>query len=336
MFSKSGVYVATRGSIHTIPVLRYVHMKTRKLAFAIIVYFFTSVIYADGVPVSRFGPDDTIGAINLLSPKKVLEAAKLIKTGKTYALGMVTGRDTPAYPPRTYDIVILQPGDGKGATQGSNLLTANDDILRTWIGIGSQLDGLAHIGVDHVYYNQAKAEDIVATTGMLKYGTHDVPPIVTRGVLLDMTAIFGKPMLNEGEVFNTPHIKKAMKRQAVNITEGDVVLFHTGWHSLLGKDNTRFGAGEPGLGNEGAEFLSSLNVVAVGADTWGLEVVPMEDPNLVFPVHQTFLPRNGIYILENMVTAPLVADKVWEFLFVLGQPRLEGSVQAIINPIAIH
>ena len=58
-------------------------MKTRKLAFAIIVYFFSSVIYADGVPVSRFGPDDTIGAINLLSPKKVLEAENLIKTGKT-------------------------------------------------------------------------------------------------------------------------------------------------------------------------------------------------------------------------------------------------------------
>ena len=57
-------------------------MKIRNLAFVIIVSFFTSVIYADGVPVSRFGPDDTIGAINLLSPKKVLEAAKLIKTPK--------------------------------------------------------------------------------------------------------------------------------------------------------------------------------------------------------------------------------------------------------------
>ncbi len=313
-------------------------MKTQNLVVAIIAFFFTVATYADSndVPVSRFGPDDTIGAINLLTPEKVLAAAKLIKTGKTYALGMVTGRDTPAYPPRTYDIVILQPGDGKGETQGTNLLTGNDDLLRTWIGIGSQLDGLAHIGVDHVYYNQAKAEDFVAPTGLLKYGTHDVPPIVTRGVLLDMTSVFDKPMLSEGEVFNTHHIKKAMKRQGVSITEGDVVLFHTGWHSLLGIDNTRFGAGEPGLGKEGAEYLTSLDVVAVGADTWGLEVVPMEDPDEVFPVHQTFLPRNGIFILENMVTAPLKEDKAWEFLFVLGQPRLEGSVQAIINPIAIR
>lgn len=308
----------------------------KALVAATLLALSAQLVAADAVPPSRFGPDDTIGAVNLLTDKKVKQAARLIKAGKTYALGMVTGRDTPAYPPRSFDIVVLQPSDGKGLPQGSNHMTGNDDLLRTWIGIGSQIDGLAHIGIDHVYYNQAKAEDIVRPTGLLRYGTHLIPPIVTRGVLLDMTAVFDKEMLVEGEAFNRSHIEAAMKRQRVKIEEGDVILFHTGWHNLLGKDNARFGAGQPGLGKEGAEYLASLGVVAVGADTWGLEAVPMEDAAEVFPVHQILLAKNGIYILENMVTKALHADEAWEFMFVLGQPRIEGSVQAIINPIAIH
>ena len=288
------------------------------------------------VPASRFGPDDTLGAINLLSQDKVLAAARLITQGKTYSLGMVTGRDTPAYPPRSFDLVILQPSDGKGVPQGSNLMTGNDDLLRTWIGIGSQLDGLGHIGINHVYYNQNRAEDFVHPQGLVKFGTHTLPPLVTRGLLLDMTAVFEKNMLSGGEVFNRKEIRAAMKRQGVSIEEGDVVLFHTGWHSMLARSGTDFASMEPGLGKGGARFLAKQGVVAVGADSWGLEAVPFEKASEVFPVHQILLAENGVYILENMVTAELAADQVSEFLFVLGQPRIEGAVQAIINPIAIR
>lgn len=77
-------------------------------------------------------------------------------------------------------------------------------------------------------------------------------------------------------------------------------------------------------------------MVAVGADTWALEVLPGENPTELFPVHPELLAKNGIYILENMNTAELARDEVWEFMFVLGQPKFEGAVQAVINPIAIH
>jgi kynurenine formamidase len=77
-------------------------------------------------------------------------------------------------------------------------------------------------------------------------------------------------------------------------------------------------------------------VVAVGGDGWAVEAIPPEDPNEAFPVHQILLARNGIYILENMNVGPLAADKGYEFLFVLGQPKFAGAVQAIINPIAIR
>ena len=64
--------------------------------------------------------------------------------------------------------------------------------------------------------------------------------------------------------------------------------------------------------------------------------LPFEKGVGVFEVHQILLPRNGVYILENMNTAPLVADKAWEFIFVLGHARITGAVQAIINPVAIR
>ena len=75
--------------------------------------------------------------------------------------------------------------------------------------------------------------------------------------------------------------------------------------------------------------------MAVGADSWGLEVVPFETAN-IFEVHQILLPMNGTYILENMNTAQLAADRAYEFMFVLGQPRFKGAVQSMINPVAIR
>ena len=126
------------------------------------------------------------------------------------------------------------------------------------------------------------------------------------------------------------------RAQGVEIRKGDVVLFHTGWLPLSASDPKRFMTGEPGLGVDGARYLAGLGVVAIGADTWGLEAVPAEKSDEVFPVHPELLAKNGVYILENMDTAALAADGVHEFLFVLGQPRFVGSVQAVINPVAIR
>jgi hypothetical protein len=67
-----------------------------------------------------------------------------------------------------------------------------------------------------------------------------------------------------------------------------------------------------------------------------VDVLPHEDPDQFFPAHQELLTKKGVYILETMDTRALAADGVSEFLFVLGQPRFEGAVQAIINPVAIH
>ena len=285
---------------------------------------------------SKYGADDTLGAINNLSPEAVVAAAKLVTTGKTYALGVETGVDTPAYGPRKYSMTVLQLSDGTGATLGSNRATGNDDLMYTWMGIGTQIDGLGHMGIEHVYYNGNRAQDFVQTTGLTKLSVDRLPPIVGRGVMLDVAKLLGKPILDEGTAINRKELDAAAKQQGVEIRKGDVVLLHTGWLNVAESDKPRFMSGEPGLGVDGAKYLAGLGVVAVGADSWGLEVLPSEDASQAFPVHPELLAKNGVYILENVDTRQLAADGVSEFLFVLGQPRFVGSVQAIINPVAIR
>ena len=270
-----------------------------------------------------------------MKPELVLKAAQLVKTGKTYALGIPVGSDTPAYPPRGVKITVVQPGQAGNSGLGPNKATYNDDIIDGWVGVGSQMDGLGHLGVEHVYYNGNKISDFGDATGLKKLGIDKVPPIVTRGVLLDMAAYFKTDIVKEGTAFNVKEIEEAAKAQNIEIREGDVVLFHTGWLSLIGTDVKRYNAGEPGVGVEGAKYLTSKGVVAVGADTWGVEVLPFEGKN-IFEVHQILLAMNGTYILENMDTAALAKDKAYEFLFVLGQPRFKGGVQSMINPVAIR
>lgn len=292
-----------------------------------------SVWAQDWVP-SRYGADDRIGAANNLSTDIVLDAARLITTGKVYSLGVETAEDSPAYGTRTFTIDII--ASGADVPVGTDVVTANDERVTTSFGIGSQIDGLGHLGIGNQYYNGLTTEQIVADGGLAELGTHTIPPIVTRGVLLDMTRHFGVDMVSEGTAFNRAQIEAAASAQGLQIRSGDVVLFHTGWMQLLGTDNQRFISVQPGVGVEGAEYLAGLGVVAIGADTPALEVIPFENPQRMFAVHQTLLAKEGVYILENMNTAELAADGVHEFMFVLGQPKFKGAVQTVVNPIAIR
>ena len=231
----------------------------------------------------------------------------------------------------------MQPGQvGSAEGLGPTKTTYNDDILNCWNGIGTQIDGLGHIGVGDRYYNGNKWGDFATMGGLKKLGTEKIPPFVARGVLLDMAAHYGVEVVKEGTAFNRAEIEAVAKKQGVEIRQGDVVIFHTGWLSLIEKDPKRFGAVEPGLGRDGARYLVSKNVVAVGADTWGLEVIPFEQGAGVFEVHQILLPMGGTYILENLDTAALAKDKAWEFMFVLGHNKYQGAVQSMINPVAIR
>ena len=273
----------------------------------------------------------TLGRVTTITPEMTAQAARLVTEGRVYALGVITGPDTPAYPGRSYSIETFDGGD----PQGTNKVTAHDDRLATHVGIGSQIDGLAHIGRDGVHYGGLRREDIFTPTGMTALGTEHIPPIATRGVMIDMARHFGVDRLAPMQGFGSADIRAAAAAQGVEIRAGDVVLFNTGWLSMAEEDAQAFIGAQPGLNADGAAYLAEIGVVAIGADSAALETMAFENGAL-FPVHQMLLVDHGIYVLESMNTAQLAADRVHEFFFVLGQPRFAGSVQAVINPVAVR
>ncbi len=280
---------------------------------------------------SRYGADDVIGAANNLSEDKVQSASTLVEQGKVYSLAVDLNSQWPAIRGREFHLDVrmsmIRP-------LGPNQLTGHDDLLISHLALGTSVDGLGHVGINYRYYNGLTEEDVFSRTGLKKLGLHAVPPIVTRGVLLDMARHAGVDYLEAGVQFNTEEIQAVADRQGVKIGNGDVVLFHTGWMVMLESDPKRYMAEEPGLGKAGAQYLADLGVVLVGADSRTVEVQPYADGE-VAPVHQILLAKNGVYILEHVRTAELAADQTYEFLFVMAAPKIEGAVQAIVHPVAI-
>lgn len=288
---------------------------------------------------SKWGPDDEIGAANYVTPESVLAAITLVKEGQSHPLGIVVDPEMPAFPPRSTSLQIVQPGQHNGRDLSQDFgwpLVYNDDLAQLWFGTGPQIDGLGHLGESGVYYNCNKAVDIVHISGLKKLGIHKIPPLVGRGVLLDMAKYFGVQAMAGGQVITPEDIKSAASEQGVEFQEGDVVLFHTGWtDAKLASDPMAWVSAEPGLNNAAMAYMASLNPMAVGADTWALDVFPPPEGDKVFYGHVHLLKENGIYILETMNTGRLAREQVREFLFVLGQARIKGAVQMIVNPVAI-
>lgn len=278
--------------------------------------------------------DPEIGALGTLTSSDTLRGVGSVSDGKVYSLGVITGADTPAFGERGFSMEIIPHGEQPA--YGVNGAIAMDDIVTTNLGVGSQIDGFAHMGSAGTYFGDTPESEVFSVDGVKRFGTHNIPPIATKGVLLDITALKSVDRLAADYVVTTDDLEAALERQGSSIGAGDVALIHTGWQSLASDDPAAFLQGQPGINTPAAMWLAERGVVAVGADNWGLEIFPNPDPQQVFPVHTFLLGDNGIHILESMDTSALAADEAYEFLFVLGVPRLEGAVQMVINPVAIR
>ncbi|MBT7952935.1 MAG: cyclase family protein [Gammaproteobacteria bacterium] len=291
---------------------------------------FAFIAQADEWYPSRYGVKDVIGAANNLNADKVRSAASLVEAGKVYSLAVSLNSNWPATRGRTFHLSV----NSVTSPLGPNKLTGHDDLLISHLALGTSVDGLGHVGINYRYYNGLTEEEVYSATGLKKLGLDKVPPIVTRGVLLDMASNAGVESLEAGTQFNSREIKTAAARQGIEIGKGDVVIFHTGWMAMLEIDPKRYMSEQPGLGKDGAQYLANLGVVLVGADTRTLEVQPYADGEIA-PVHQILLARNGVYILEHVRTMNLAADKTYEFLFVMAAAKIEGAVQGMVHPVAI-
>jgi kynurenine formamidase len=282
---------------------------------------------------SRWGADDQRGAANRLTPAKVLEAKDLIKQGTVYQLGHVYESGMPMFGTRHYSLRIPQAF----AMPGRNQAVYHDEVISGELGqIGTQFDGLGHLGIGDLFYNGNRRSEFAQAEGLMRLGIENVGPIVTRGVLIDVARFKGVEQLQGGYEITLADVQGALQRERVEIRPGDVVVIHTGWGALWMKDNPRFVESAPGIGIAAAQFLADKEVVVVGADTWGVEVMPNPDSSLSAPVHQLLIARNGIYLHENLITDALARDSVYEFAYMYAPLRLKGATGSPGNPIAIR
>jgi kynurenine formamidase len=282
---------------------------------------------------SRWGAADQRGAANRITPAKVLDAKAMITKGTVYQLGRVYEAGMPLFGSRHYSLKVPY----MFAMPGKNQAGYHDDIISGELSqIGTQFDGLGHVGIGELFYNGNRRGDFATPDGLKKLGVENVGAIVTRGVLIDVTKYKGVPSLNAPYAITVADLTGALQRQKVDVRPGDVVLIHTGWGGLWMKDNAKFGASSPGIGVQAGEWLASKEVVVVGSDNWGVEAFPNPDASLSAPVHQLLLARNGIYIHENLATEGLARDNVYEFAYVFAPLRLKGATGSPGNPIAIR
>jgi kynurenine formamidase len=288
---------------------------------------------------SEWGPEDQRGAANRQTPEKVLEAAKLIQTGKVYQLGHVYEQAMPLMGKRHYSLSI--PGSPTYGPSGKNQTVAFDEMFSGEIGqIGTQFDGLGHfgtrVGKEDYFYNGFKRSEFATPYGLEKLGVENAGVFFTRGVLLDVAGLRKVERLATGYAISAEELQSCLTSANLKLRPGDVVLIRTGHGRLWIKDNNAFSAGEPGLGMSAARWLTGQKVSIIGADNWAIEVVPHEDKELNYPVHEWNLTKNGVYHLENLDLEELAADKVHEFAFVFCPLRLKGATGSPGNPIAIR
>jgi kynurenine formamidase len=295
------------------------------------------------VPPSPWGPNDQTGATNRVTPAVTKAAAAEIQEGKVVVMSYPLTDGIPLFGTRFTKTILTATTLAPGAALGENQLTYMEDTWLSQSHVGTHLDGMGHIGRKDCYYNQTPMGKFITQNNMTKLGLEHLKSFATRGVLVDMVKVFQqagklktnaackKPCLDKGTLITSADIQAGLKMYNVTLREGDIVIVHTGWGNLFEQypaQNAAYNSGEPGIGKDAAKWLVSQKIVAVGSDSWGVEVIPGEDPKEAFIVHNMLITDAGIHIMENVRT-DLMADeadrtKRATFFFSMTVPKAVG------------
>jgi kynurenine formamidase len=290
----------------------------------------------------RWGPDDEMGTVNLITPERVAAAAKLVKRGAIFDLGIPFDRNGPQPGSDRFNPIRLMSETGHGQEgRFRGAFHYADDYVFMALQAASQWDGLAHVFYDDQLYNGFPAGEI-GPHGSKRCSIDKMAKgIVGRGVLLDIARLKGVDWLQAGEVITPEDFDAAIKAQGVEIQSGDILFFRTGWRTKFKreKDPVAWMAGEPGIGLACADWLRARDVAVIASDNWAIEVFPGEDPENDVPVHMVLIRDMGMTLGEILDLDELAEDcandGVYEF-FLAGPPiKFTGAVGSPINPLAI-
>lgn len=302
-----------------------------------------------------WGKDDEIGALNTLGPADVKNALSLAKQGKVYDLGVGYDRNSYKWPghnpgeimsfrtpegvKRQQDNTFTQgPGNAAGTAWHSCALFISDNVA-------TQIDGLGHAteGADDHWYNGFKESDWGGNFGLRKCGAETIPPIIMRGVLIDVAGHQKVDALPAHTRITKQMLMDALAAQKTEIRPGDAVFIRTGvlrYWKENGSDQEKIREHDSaGIDVDAAKWLvAEKGAALVGADTSGLEVGPVPPESDSFmPVHNYLLIQQGVHIGEFHNMEELARDKGYEFTYICLVNKIRGAAAGFtLRPIAIR
>lgn len=299
----------------------------------------------------RWGPDDELGTLNLISPAKRIAAAQLVRLGTTVScawdIGGAPPADQPMGPPRRY---MLATGQGIGdehrvttpGREGDRAAGAAEYIGLVYHGhTVTHVDGLSHIFWDGRMYNGKPAELVTSTFGATQ---HDITAlregVATRGVLLDVAGSRGGDWLEPGEAVFPSDLEAAEEGEGVRVDEGDVVLLRTGYGRKvrdIGPDDVAK-VGRAGWHATCLPWFRHRGVAMIACDT-AQDAIPSGYERLRNPIHAVGIVAMGLWLLDNCDLEALAQTcngmGRWEFLFTLAPLRWVGATGSPANPLAM-
>lgn len=290
----------------------------------------------------RWGAGDRIGAANLLTPERRLAALSLVTAGTVYSLGREISAASPFLAPNQTPFVISTASTWRNSIARRRAMGAENDAgtnlerIEMNVHTGTHIDALGHFSIGDKLYGGRDAAETVGDFGLLDLGIEHCPPIIARGICLDLSGLDGGPHLEAGRAIGADDLARAADAAGVSVEAGDVVCLHYGWGRYYVTDNARYCSGEPGIDEAAARWLTARDAVAIGADCMAVEVLPNpQHPRIMMPVHQHCLVESGVYLIENLFLDELVRDGVHRFCFILLPVPFKGATGSPAQPIAM-
>ncbi len=255
----------------------------------------------------------------------LLSSAKVYDLAQPYFIGMP---HHPAHPPFLFSLVKQH-----GEYLGPNGNSSASDAIAMGSHVGTHIDALCHFSCGGKLYGGEEAAAVQSYAGGLrKYSIDTVPPILRRGVMLDIAGLLGTQALARDYEITAADLDAAVLAQGVEIHKGDVVLLRTGWAAWF-RDPVKFisSVHGPGPAIGGGQWLSRRGVYAVGSDTVAFE----KAPNPSMPVHVHLLVESGVHIIECLNLEELAVARAYEFAFVALPLKIQGATASPIRPVAV-
>ena len=286
---------------------------------------------------SPWGSADEIGTLNMMTDASRFDVLKQVASGKIYDLGvdLFVGMPTCCTPfgDQTYQIWMTHtPARGNAKER----LSYSGDGVSMYTHIGTHIDALNHFGLNGKIWNQVSADDALGVRGWTKSGADKYPPIVARGVLIDVASSKNVVRLPASYSITVADLQEALKKQRTTLRPGDVVLMRTGLMTLWPDGSKYRLADQAGLSLEAARWLvEGQKAMLLGADNFGVESFPSKDLANFAPAHTYLLAELGVSLLEVLWLEELAKDQVYEFLFIASPLKMRGATGSPIRPLAI-